>query len=90
MGDVCGSYFAQDGVLCPLELNDRMIALDADAMRCAPLRLGVSCGVEKALPNIGAARSRLINVPITDEDAATTMLRLIDTEPAETRGRERP
>jgi DNA-binding transcriptional regulator LsrR (DeoR family) len=77
-------------VLCPLELNDRMIALDADPMRCASLRFGVSCGVEKALPNIGAARSRLINVPITDEDAATTMLRLIDTEPAETRGRERP
>ena len=90
MGDVCGSYFVQDGVLCPLELNDRMIALDADPMRCASLRFGVSCGVEKALPNIGAARSRLINVPITDEDAATTMLRLIDTEPAETRGRERP
>ena len=90
MGDVCGSYFVQDGVLCPLELNDLMIALDADPMRCASLRFGVSCGVEKALPNIGAARSRLINVPITDEDAATTMLRLIDTEPAETRGRERP
>jgi DNA-binding transcriptional regulator LsrR (DeoR family) len=67
-----------------------MIALDADPMRCASLRFGVSCGVEKALPNIGAARSRLINVPITDEDAATTMLRLIDAEPAEARGRERP
>jgi DNA-binding transcriptional regulator LsrR (DeoR family) len=89
VGDVCGSYFARDGAPCPLELNDRMIALDADAMRRAPLRVGISCGVEKALPNIGAARSGLINVLITDEDAATAMLRLIDAEPAETRGSER-
>ena len=82
VGDVCGSYFGRDGALCPLELNDRMIALDADAIRRAPLRVGVSSGVAKALPNIGAARSGLINVLITDEDTAAVMLQLIDSEAA--------
>jgi len=82
VGDVCGSYFARDGSLCPLELNDRTIALDADAIRRAPLRVGVSCGIDKALPNIGAARSGLINALITDEVAAAAMVQAIDSEPA--------
>jgi DNA-binding transcriptional regulator LsrR (DeoR family) len=43
----------------------------------AGLRVGVSCGIEKALPNVGAARSGLVNVLITDERAAREMLRLV-------------
>ena len=80
VGDVCGSYFTSDGSLCSLELNDRMIVLDADAIRQAPTRVGVSCGAEKILPNIGAARSGLVNVLITDEDAAKGMLQMLDSE----------
>jgi DNA-binding transcriptional regulator LsrR (DeoR family) len=80
VGDVCGNYFAADGSLCPLELNDRMIALDADAIRRAPLRVGVTCGAEKALPNVGAVRSGLVNVLITDEVAALGMLRVLDSD----------
>lgn len=77
VGDICGSYFDVDGAMCRLELNDRTIALDADAMRKIPRRVGVSCGVAKALPNIGAARSGLINVLVTDEHTAEEMLALI-------------
>lgn len=80
IGDVCGNYFSRDGTLCPLELNDRMITLTADTIRRAPLRVGVSCGAEKALPNIGAVRSGLINVLITDEDAAVSMLQELESE----------
>lgn len=80
VGDICGSYFQQDGALCRLELNDRTIALDAETMRRAPRRLGVSCGVGKALSNVGAARSGLINVLVTDEHAAEEMLALIRDE----------
>lgn len=77
VGDVCGSYFALDGTPCPLEMNDRTIALPAESMLRAGLRVGVSCGIEKALPNVGAARSGLVNVLITDERAAREMLRLV-------------
>ena len=80
VGDVCGSYFGRDGSPCPLELNDRMITLGSEAMRTVPRRVGVSCGVEKALPNVGAARSGLINVLETDEHAAEEMLDLIKQE----------
>ena len=83
VGDVCGSYFTRDGSLRPLELNDRMIVLDADAIRQAPVRVGISCGAEKILPNIGAARSGLINVLITDEDAAKGILQMLNSESIE-------
>jgi DNA-binding transcriptional regulator LsrR (DeoR family) len=59
------------------------IALDADAMHKIPRRVGVSYGVSKALPNIGAARPGLINVLITDEHAAEEMLALIDASRSE-------
>jgi DNA-binding transcriptional regulator LsrR (DeoR family) len=80
VGDVCGSYFAFDGGLRPLEMNERMVALPAEAMLGAGLRVGVSCGAEKALPNVGAARSGLVNVLITDDRAAVEMLRLVGDE----------
>ena len=77
VGDVCGSYFALDGAPCPLEMNERTIALAPTVMLRAGLRVGVSCGIEKALPNVGAVRSGLVNVLITDERAAKEMLRLV-------------
>jgi len=82
VGDICGSYFELSGALCRTELNDRIIALDADVMRKVPNRVAVSSGVAKALPNIGAARSGLINTLITDEEAATEMLALLKQETA--------
>jgi DNA-binding transcriptional regulator LsrR (DeoR family) len=80
VGDICGRYFRRDGSLCDLEIDSRIVALSAEAMRAAPLRVGVSCGVTKALPNLAAVRSGLINVLITDEDAAAEMLDLIAGE----------
>ncbi len=82
VGDVCGRYFRRDGSLCPLEIDSRIMALSVDALRAVPQRVGVSCGVQKALPNIAAARSGLINVLVTDEDAAAEMLDLIARETA--------
>jgi DNA-binding transcriptional regulator LsrR (DeoR family) len=58
------------------------VALPADAMLKAPLRVGVSTGAAKALPNTGAARSGLINVLVTDQQAAEAMLVILDAEGA--------
>lgn len=74
VGDVCGSYFSSDGQPVPLEMNERTIALDFESLRRIPGRVGVSWGVQKALANIGAVRSGLLNVLITDEDTAGEML----------------
>jgi deoxyribonucleoside regulator len=78
VGDVCGSYFARDGSFCPVEMNERTVALDFESLVRVPTRIGVSWGVEKALANVGAVRSGTLNVLITDEDTAREMLRLTD------------
>jgi hypothetical protein len=45
-----------------------------------PNRVGVSSGAEKPRTNIGAARSSLLNVLITDEETAGKMLDILDEE----------
>jgi DNA-binding transcriptional regulator LsrR (DeoR family) len=82
VGDICGHYFRADGSPCALEIDDRTVALPAESMLKAPLRVGASCGSAKALPNTGAARSGLINVLVTDQQAAEAMLVIVDAEGA--------
>jgi DNA-binding transcriptional regulator LsrR (DeoR family) len=77
-GDVCGSYFGLDGSDVHLEMNERSIALGHDGLRKIPERIGVGSGPEKPAGNIGAARSGLINVLITDEETAGRMLDMLD------------
>jgi DNA-binding transcriptional regulator LsrR (DeoR family) len=80
IGEVCGSYFAYDGSPVRLRMNERTIAIGAEDMKGILNRIGVSGGAHKVRPNIGAARSGLINVLITDHDAATEMLRVLKSE----------
>lgn len=82
VGDICGSYFRQDGSPCSLELEERMIAAPAEVMRGVPLRVGVGWGEAKALPSLGAIRAGLINVLITDEECARAILRIVEAERA--------
>lgn len=78
VGDICGSYFGLDGSDVHLEMNERSIALGHDSLRKIPERIGVGAGPEKPAGNIGAARSGLINVLITDEETAGRMLDMLD------------
>jgi deoxyribonucleoside regulator len=83
VGDICGVYFRQDGSPCSLELEERTIAADGDAMRRTALRVGVGWGVAKALPSIGAIRAGLINTLVTDEECARAILAITAEEFAE-------
>ncbi len=74
VGEVCGTYFSQEGEVVPLELNERIIGLKFEDLINIPTRVGVSWGLQKTLANIGAAQSGLINVLITDENTARKML----------------
>lgn len=82
VGDICGSYYRLDGSPCSLELEERMIAVPAEVMRSAPIRVGVGHGVAKALPSVGAIRAGLINALVTDEECAREMLRIAADEAA--------
>ena len=80
VGDICGAYYAFDGSLVPLEMNERSIATSSEQLQRVPNRVGVSSGAEKPTANIGAARSSLLNVLITDEGTAGKMLEILDDE----------
>jgi deoxyribonucleoside regulator len=80
IGEVCGTYYALDGSLIPLEMNERTIAIGSEELKRIPTRVGVSSGAEKPAANIGAARASLINILITDENTASRMLDILDNE----------
>lgn len=80
VAEICGSHISRDGSLIPLEMHERTIAIGFEEMKCIPNRIGVSSGPHKPLANIGAARSGLLNVLITDEDTARKMLDILDDE----------
>lgn len=90
VGDICGVYFRQDGSPCSLELEERTVAVSAEIMRNAPLRVGVGWGAAKALPSIGAIRAGLINVLITEEECAREILTILERERAEAPGQWMP
>jgi deoxyribonucleoside regulator len=83
VGDICGTYFRQDGTPCSLELEERTIAIAGDVMRKASLRVGVGWGAAKALPSLGAIRAGLINVLVTEEECAREMLEIVAREQTE-------
>ena len=82
VGDVCGSYFSYDGSPVRLRMNERTIAVGFEDMKGIPNRIGVSGGMHKVRPNIGAARAGLLNVLITDHGTAKEMLRILGSEEA--------
>lgn len=80
VGEVCSIYFTSEGSIVPLEMNERSISINAEEVKRIPTRLGVSSGPKKPVANIGAARSNLINILITDEDTAREMISILDSE----------
>lgn len=83
VGDICGSYFSYEGSPVRLEMDERTIAIDFEAMKEIPARIAVSAGAHKVRPNIGAVRAGLLNVLITDEATARAMLGVLTEEDGE-------
>ena len=75
VGDVCGVYVDIAGKPVDSPLTKRMFGIDADTLMAIPNKIGVAGGESKILPIIGASRARFINILVTDEVAATGILR---------------
>ncbi len=74
VGDICGSYIDINGHRCHSSLCDRMIAVSLDDLKRIPTVIGVAAGEPKADIIVGALRGRYIDVLITDERAAASVL----------------
>jgi DNA-binding transcriptional regulator LsrR (DeoR family) len=76
VGDVCGRHFDLQGRPVAPSFDARIMAIGAQELGMVTLRLGVACGVAKAVAMLGALRSRYLNALVTDSDAAAKLLRL--------------
>ncbi len=75
VGDVCAIHFDQDGRLIHTPLTRRVVGIDYDHLVRIPKRLGIAGDQPKALAILGALRSGLVNILVTDDVVAATLLR---------------
>jgi DNA-binding transcriptional regulator LsrR (DeoR family) len=75
VGDVCAIHFDIQGNVIDVPLTRQMIGIDAPCLRAIPIKIGVAGGPSKIAPILGASRARLINMLISDETTATSILR---------------
>jgi len=74
VGDILSQYFDEDGDLCDLAVNSRIIGVDIARLRDVPLSIGVAGGRSKFEAVLGALRGRYINALITDETMAQALV----------------
>jgi DNA-binding transcriptional regulator LsrR (DeoR family) len=78
VGDICGRYIDIKGNQCHTALNDRMIAVTLEDLKNIPVVVGVASGGKKTDIIAGALRGHYIDVLVTDEQAAVSVLELKD------------
>lgn len=80
VGDVAVIHFDIHGRLTDIPLARQVMGVDPQTLLDRPLRLGVAGGQFKSKPILGASRAGLINMLITDEVAASGVIRLLRSE----------
>ena len=76
VGDILARPIDIDGQTVPTEFEDRTIAIGPEELGRVPFVVGVAAGAAKARAIQGALRTGLLNVLITDEEAACGILEL--------------
>lgn len=81
VGDLSGRYFDLQGRPVQTEVDTRIIGLSWDDLRRIRPVIAVAGGRDKAAPVLGALRSGLVDVLISDERTARTVLALDGDHP---------
>ncbi len=77
VGDVCARFFNANGQPVAV-LDNRLIAIERDALACIPTVVAVAAGLEKLTAIRGALRTGYVDVLITDETTASMLIEEID------------
>jgi DNA-binding transcriptional regulator LsrR (DeoR family) len=80
VGDVCAYVFDVNGNLVNHPIVNRIVGVGPDVLRNAPIRLGVAGGHYKTLPILGALRGSFINVLVTDDVVADSLIKLQEND----------
>jgi len=79
VGEICTHYFDINGKIIKSGLEDRVLAIGLNDYKNIPLRIGIAYGDEKLSPILGAVRSGLINVLITDLSTANHLVPMVSS-----------
>ncbi|WP_456318435.1 sugar-binding transcriptional regulator [Priestia megaterium] len=74
VGDICYNFINNKGQTADSSWNEKVITLDLEQLRDIPLVVGVACGIEKVQAIKAALEGKLIDVLITDEQTAQSLL----------------
>lgn len=74
VGDICGRRFNFKGQILNCEHNKKLIAIDEEDLKTVKKVVCIAAGNHKILSIIGALRTQLIDVLITDENTAKSVL----------------
>ncbi|MBS7576886.1 sugar-binding transcriptional regulator [Enterococcus sp. MMGLQ5-2] len=75
VGDVVSRFYAEDGVHVESELDRRIIGIEVDDLKNTEYRIGVAESLDKVTALIGALKGKYINVLVTTEETANSILR---------------
>jgi DNA-binding transcriptional regulator LsrR (DeoR family) len=64
-----------------LHVTRRVISIDPTALAAVPNKVGIAGGQAKPRPILGAIQAKLVNILVTDDVAATGVLRELDAQP---------
>ena len=76
VGDVCARHYDAQGRVLDIELNQRIVGVELEALHDIEQVIGVAGGGAKAEAILGALRGGHVNVLVTDDLAACELLRL--------------
>ena len=80
VGDIRVGFYNRAGELLDVPVSRRVIGLSRDDLRTVTNSIAVAGGVRKAEAILGALRSGVLHVLVTDEDTAREVLRLDDED----------
>lgn len=74
VGEICGKHYDKYGNTINIEFNKRTVAIPLEKLRNFETVIGVAASVHKVDALMGAIRGGLINVVVTDSDAARELI----------------
>jgi DNA-binding transcriptional regulator LsrR (DeoR family) len=74
VGDIMGWHYDVQGNMVDSKVIDRVLSVPLSELHNIELRIGVANGEKKVAPFVGALRGKYINVIITDESTAESIL----------------
>ncbi len=81
VSDVCLHHFDAAGHPMARDYESRSVSIMWEQLQRAPLKVGIAGGKNKVLGIVGAARSRLVNTLVTDEETANNCLKITEAGP---------